>query len=469
MIHWLRRSWRHLFGPGEPALPHFADDAVARLAPSNPAWSDAFADERGRIESTLGDIGAMIDHVGSTSIKTLVAKPYIDILVTLRFWSDHGRAVSVLQAAGYSLVDAPCSEERAFLTRDAGGRDSCDGFHLHLVGPGSSYGERMLIFRDAIAEGEALRYRYRDLKIELAEQHQHDLASYTEGKSDFVERVLRDEAGALGIDRLLSHQRAELDRSQRLHFLVVALQIALALLAAGSVIVAIDRILLDFAVIGFVLVLLWAGLAHIQRQRRSAGDAARRAALICSGLGKSLVREQRLRIFDEFKTPVKKTVREEDYFASRAGPGYPRLAELIQESAFWTRDVQRASATALLVFIVFVLVCTGALAWQHMPWLTPGNQFTFGRILIAALVFLFSSDVIGAMLAHRETAHTLEAILNRTEAAAARGYPETEILLLLADYNGAVEGSPVTVPLVYRLLSRKLAQRWRAYRAAAMG
>ena len=72
----------------------------------------------------------------------------------------------------------------------------------------------MLAFRDELVADDELARRYVALKHQLAAAHQSDLDAYTKGKSDFVNAVLHRTAGAFSNDRLLTHQRTELDRAQ---------------------------------------------------------------------------------------------------------------------------------------------------------------------------------------------------------------------------------------------------------------
>ncbi|WP_172352516.1 hypothetical protein [Mesorhizobium sp. NZP2298] len=186
---------------------------------------------------------------------------------------------------------------------------------------------------------------------------------------------------------------------------------------------------------------------------------------MASGLNARFSAEQRLRIFDGFTAPIenKAMVREESYFASRAEPSYLRLAELIEESAYWTRDLQRASAQAMRLVLVAVALLMGFTLWHAMSSMSTDAQVSLARVLVAALVFLLSSDTVGTMIAHKNAADAIDDVLQRVESAAARGYTEPDLLLLLSDYNAVVEGAPVALPGIYQLRRGKLTRRWRAY------
>ncbi|WP_287202877.1 hypothetical protein [Mesorhizobium sp.] len=247
--------------------------------------------------------------------------------------------------------------------------------------------------------------------------------------------------------------------------LALAAQFGVAAIAAISVYSSDNATLLNFALIGFGLAGFWLLLGRRQRKHRSAGDQARRAVLLASGLNARFSAEQRLRIFDGFTAPIenKPMVREESYFASRAEPSYFRLAELIEESAYWTRDLQRASAQAMRLVLVAVALLMGFTLWHAMSSMSTNAQVSLARVLVAALVFLLSSDTVGTMIAHKNAADAIDDVLQRVESAAARGYTEPDLLLLLSDYNAVVEGAPVALPGIYQLRRGKLTRRWRAY------
>ncbi len=439
------------------------DDSLV-LVGHDPLWAAAFDAETARIRAALSPIGCFVDHVGSTAVAGLSAKPTIDVLVTLKGAGELAAAVSRLVAAGYWEGEQIIGAEPARYL----GRRSEDGSlaaNVHVVPPSSAHGRRMIDFRDALASDRRLADEYASLKQALAERYPADLDAYTAGKSAFVRRVVAEVSNAFGIDQLLTHQRAELDRSQTLQMLVIAVQFALAALAAVSVFHNDNATLLRFAVSGFVLAAIWLWLGRNHRKHRSAGDLARRVVLLASGLDDTLTAEQRLRIFKAFSVSIegRPLVREEVYFASRAAPGSRRLAEMIEESAFWTADLQRTSAAALR----WSLACgCGVLAlyvWATLPGMAADTQISLARVLVAILVFLVSSDVVGAALSHEEAARAIGEIQGRVEATAARDHPDGDVLLLMADYNSAVETAPVALPFAMALRHRTLNRRWREY------
>lgn len=445
---------------------HMADrgqQQLVRIAPYNCAWADICSIEVEAIRGAVAPARVFIDHVGSTAVQGLDGKPVIDLLITLMDWSEAEKIARSLAALGYQQESVNRNPPRRFLHRTVN-IPSVEGIHLHLVPRDSEWGCNMLVFRDElIADGE-LAIRYAALKRQLAAEHANDPDAYTAAKTDFVRRILRTAAGAFSNDRLLTHQRAELSRAQRYQNLSVLAQLCVAIVAAISVFSDDNGTQLNFAILGFGVAAVWFTFARKQRSHRTAGDQARRVVLLASGLDEHFSAEQRLRIFDKFTVSVgsRSLVREEAYFASRASPGYRRLAELIEESAYWTRDLQETSAIALKWMLLAIGLLMGGALWTGI--LTSADtRISIARVLVAMLVFLLSSDVVGAMLAHSEAAGNIGEILQRAEAAAARGYPSADVLLLMSDYNAAVESAPFALPGSFQLRRASLTRRWRAY------
>ena len=437
-----------------------------RVVAHDTDWKAICSAELEAIRPAIARAGAraFIDHVGSTAVSGLDAKPVIDVLVTLTDWNGKDAVAAELEALGYRQEGTDDALPRRFFSRPSPG-GSIEAFHLHLTPLGSAYGRDMIVFRDSLIGDAEIAQRYVALKRKLAAENPEDFDAYTAGKNDFVALVLRQAAGAFGNDRLLTYQRAELDQAQRYQNFALASQFGVAVIAATSVFFSDNGVQLNLAILGFILAFGWFALARKQRAHRSAGDQARRVVLLASGLDEKFSAEQRLRIFDKFSAPIlgNPLVRDESYFASRAAPGYRRLAELIEESAYWTRDLQKASATILQAAIVISGILMTLVLWLGVPLLPSNVTISIARVLIAILVFMLTSDVIGAIVKHGEAANAIGEILQRIETAAARGYPAADILLIMSDYNATVESAPLALPGVYKLRYPSLTMRWRAY------
>jgi GrpB-like predicted nucleotidyltransferase (UPF0157 family) len=159
-----------------------------RLSPYRAEWAERFAAERERIAGALGDAALVIEHVGSTSVPGLDAKPIIDVLVAVRDPGDPA-VETALVGAGYVLrVDEP--EHRMFRTPE---RD----VHVHLWIAGSDEVTRHLEFRDRLRASEADRRAYSALKHELAAREWEDINDYAAAKGPLIEAIVeRARSGA---------------------------------------------------------------------------------------------------------------------------------------------------------------------------------------------------------------------------------------------------------------------------------
>jgi putative glutamine amidotransferase len=163
-----------------------------RVVPSDPTWSERFDDESARIADALGDQVVRIDHVGSTSVSGLDAKPIVDIQVSLRTLEPREAYAPALRALGYRTVLDPTSPEHEYASREVDGEHA---FHVHLCISGSGWERRHLAFRDWLREHPDDAAAYGRLKRDLAAEHPNDVHTYTDRKGEFIRSI---ESKALG-------------------------------------------------------------------------------------------------------------------------------------------------------------------------------------------------------------------------------------------------------------------------------
>ncbi|HYC11060.1 MAG TPA: GrpB family protein [Nitrososphaerales archaeon] len=149
-------------------------------------WPAIFAKEQARISSVLGDKALMIEHVGSTSVPGLAAKPIIDILLVVDRTPDEKSYVPELESVGYVLrVREPTwHEHRLFKGPDA-------DVNLHVFSRGDAEIERMLVFRDWLRTHGEDRDLYLRTKRDLASKTWKYTQNYADAKSAVVNSVLK--------------------------------------------------------------------------------------------------------------------------------------------------------------------------------------------------------------------------------------------------------------------------------------
>jgi GrpB-like predicted nucleotidyltransferase (UPF0157 family) len=159
--------------------------AVAVLE-HDPGWARLFEAERERLAAVLGERAVAIEHIGSTSVAGLAAKPIVDIMVGFEDPSDLPEAVGRVKALGYERQPLGDFSGRLFLTLL---RDGVPVVHLSLTPIAAPYWAPHLLFRDRLRADPALSLRYAALKLRLVAEHADDPLAYGKGKSDFVEAV----------------------------------------------------------------------------------------------------------------------------------------------------------------------------------------------------------------------------------------------------------------------------------------
>ncbi len=155
------------------------------LAPYQPEWPALYAREEARIRSALGGTVMRLEHVGSTSVPGLSAKPIIDILLVVPDSSDEPAYVPRLEAAGYVLR---IRERGWFEHRMFRGPDT--SVNLHVFSPGAAEVDRMLAFRDWLRTDEADRHLYELAKLDLARRDWKYLQHYADAKTGVVTAIL---------------------------------------------------------------------------------------------------------------------------------------------------------------------------------------------------------------------------------------------------------------------------------------
>ena len=151
----------------------------------DPSWPDRYAEHASRVRKALGERAVRIEHVGSTSVPGLVAKPIIDIVLEVPDSADEAAYVGDLEAASYVLRirEPDWFEHRLFETA---GQDVL----LHVFSAGCSETERMVRFRDWLGANTPDRELYVRTKRELAARDWRYMQQYADAKTDVVEEIM---------------------------------------------------------------------------------------------------------------------------------------------------------------------------------------------------------------------------------------------------------------------------------------
>lgn len=151
----------------------------------DPRWPELFAREAERTRRVLGSRALRVEHVGSTSVPKLAAKPIIDLLLIVTDSAEEEAYAPALTAAGYMLrIREPnWYEHRVFKGPDT-------DINLHVFSPGCPEIDRMLVFRDWLRANAADRELYASAKLALARQEWKYVQNYADAKTAVVEEII---------------------------------------------------------------------------------------------------------------------------------------------------------------------------------------------------------------------------------------------------------------------------------------
>ncbi len=151
----------------------------------NANWSNQYKQEKQQIFLALGDTVTNIQHIGSTAVPGLAAKPVIDILLGLKQIPPLPMQISSLEAVGYSYCGELGIPGRHYFRKGMPRT-----YQIHAVLVNSEFWERHILFRDFLRSHPQAAQRYETLKRKLAQEFESDRTSYTNSKTPLIEQLL---------------------------------------------------------------------------------------------------------------------------------------------------------------------------------------------------------------------------------------------------------------------------------------
>ncbi|MCW2813359.1 MAG: hypothetical protein JWN84_814 [Nocardioides sp.] len=151
------------------------------LVEPDPAWTEAYAAHEARIRGALGDVARSVEHIGSTSVPGLAAKPIIDVLVTVPDITAEEDYLAPLLAAGYVLrVREPGHRLVRTPERDV---------HVHVLEPEDPAADDYLLLRDHLRVDVDDRRLYETTKRDLVARDWSDMNAYSDAKTSVIEDI----------------------------------------------------------------------------------------------------------------------------------------------------------------------------------------------------------------------------------------------------------------------------------------
>ena len=174
-------------GPLHPSQDTSYDPAV-RIVEYDPSWEGKFEREAAAIRRALDSVAVRVDHVGSTSVPRLSAKPIIDINVSVPDITAFGSYRRPLERIGYLFVPDPDCPDFHFFGKPAA-RPRI--YHIHVCEAGSPHERRQLAVRDYLRTHPEEAVAHGTVKKAIAERHPGDRLGYIAEKDPYVEALVR--------------------------------------------------------------------------------------------------------------------------------------------------------------------------------------------------------------------------------------------------------------------------------------
>jgi GrpB-like predicted nucleotidyltransferase (UPF0157 family) len=160
-----------------------------RLVPHHPRWAEFFGIERERLAKALGPLVLEIEHVGSTSVPDLLAKPVIDIGMTVTSVADFEPCVGPVSGLGYEYRGQHGEDplRRYFILEDGERRMA----QIHLWTRDAEAWREAIRFKELLRDDEQLRRAYEEEKLRVAQEVDWNKQAYSLGKGPFIQDVLK--------------------------------------------------------------------------------------------------------------------------------------------------------------------------------------------------------------------------------------------------------------------------------------
>ncbi|MED3984031.1 GrpB family protein [Peribacillus simplex] len=164
-------------------------EKTVKIEDYNPNWVSEFQQEKARIMEVLKNSPLCVEHIGSTSVIGLGAKPILDIMAGVRHLDEADTFIEPLKSIGYEFVPHQEFPERRFFRK---GQWRAGTHHLHIYRFGSEQWKNHLSFRDYLRNHPDVRKQYQELKkLSLAQKHPADIVGYTEAKAPFIQNAIK--------------------------------------------------------------------------------------------------------------------------------------------------------------------------------------------------------------------------------------------------------------------------------------
>lgn len=162
---------------------------TVKLVRYDKEWPKLFEKEARRLKRIFGSDAVAIEHIGSTAVQGLAAKPIIDIMVGVPLMRDHKRYIGLLESAGY--IDNPYLFRRDQHIMFSKRKNNIATHHIHVARYGGTVWKNLIGVRDHLRKDRKARAAYLALKKTMQKEYASDRTAYTKSKGQHVRKLLK--------------------------------------------------------------------------------------------------------------------------------------------------------------------------------------------------------------------------------------------------------------------------------------
>lgn len=262
--------------------------------------------------------------------------------------------------------------------------------------------------------------------------------------------------------KLLGFQRAEFQRAETFDSISNLLQLIIVLIAVASVVIQHGPTVYTLSVLSLLFAIFWFYTSEQSKFSHGTAERARRAIVIKNGLGIQLGAKSYSDLLMSFKVDADKAKRWEDpdYFKSNSNYGNQKLAEILEESAFWSKCLlQKYALRTWLVFSsVLILSIVSLLLIVFLEFTQIAKAM--GQVTCLVLMWLITGNLFSSAINLTSSSKYVDSIEERLSNIVKSGGAGDDILVHMTDYNSVMEGVPVIPSKIYLRNKCRLNELW---------
>ncbi|HAT1819565.1 TPA: hypothetical protein JAZ42_15530 [Legionella pneumophila] len=266
------------------------------------------------------------------------------------------------------------------------------------------------------------------------------------------------------MDKLIGLQRAEFQRAERLDFFARMSQLLTVFLSIISLFIQDSHIVVYIlSILSVVAALVWLYYSEQSKHSHTTAEKGRRAVLLIKGLGIKLQPKfyTDLHILFKVKEEEAKKWEDQNYFKSNRDCGYQKLAEMLEESAFWTKHLLKEyTKQTWCYFGVLILMCLLSLLLTQFIKIEQSG-IIISQMVCIILIWLATGSIFSKALTLTSSAQEISFIEDKLNSIVTSQQDPENTIVYMSDYNAIVENIPIIPTKIYKKNKDRLNQLWK--------